>query len=173
MGHVSGVGWVTWNLGRSAHAAGDEGQAGVLLEESLVLLREVGNQPGQQQALGGLGRVAQAQGDHERAVSLFRESLLLSRTLGGRWQSAHVLAGVAGVFGSYGQPVRAARLFGAAAALREAVGIPLPPVARPEYERDVAAARARLNETTWATAWAEGRAMTLEQAIAYALEEPG
>ena len=39
------------------------------------------------------------------------------------------------------------------------------------YERDVATTRARLDEDTFTTAWAEGQAMTLEQAIVYALEE--
>jgi hypothetical protein len=39
------------------------------------------------------------------------------------------------------------------------------------YERSVGAARGRLDAVTFAAAWAEGRAMTLEQAIQYALEE--
>jgi DNA-binding NarL/FixJ family response regulator len=38
-------------------------------------------------------------------------------------------------------------------------------------ERDIAAARAQLDAATWEAAWAEGRAMSLEQAIAYALED--
>ena len=81
-----------------------------------------------------------------------------------------MLAGLAGSCGSTGDAGRAARLFGAAHALRESVGIPLRPIARPEYERDVAAVRTRLDEASWQAAWAEGQAMTLEQAIAYALE---
>ena len=50
------------------------------------------------------------------------------------------------------------------------LGAPLPPAERPDYERNLAAARAQLDEVTWQTAWAEGQAMTQEQAIAYALE---
>jgi hypothetical protein len=42
---------------------------------------------------------------------------------------------------------------------------------RQEFDRAAATARGQLDETTWQAAWAEGRAMTLEQAIAYALEE--
>ena len=68
-------------------------------------------------------------------------------------------------------PVRAARLFGAAEALRESVCVPLPRVHCADYERDVAAARTQLDEATFAVAWAAGQAMTLEQAIAYALSE--
>ncbi len=44
---------------------------------------------------------------------------------------------------------------------------------RAEYEQDIGAGRAQLDEATYAAAWAKGRAMTLEQAVAYALEEAG
>ena len=67
--------------------------------------------------------------------------------------------------------VRAARLLGAATGQFEAIGAAMWPADRLEYERTVAAARAALSEEVFAAAWAEGRAMTLDQAIAYALEE--
>jgi DNA-binding NarL/FixJ family response regulator len=57
----------------------------------------------------------------------------------------------------------------AAAPLREAIGVPIPPVSRAEYERDVAAVRAQLDEATFASAWAAGRALSLDQAVAEAL----
>jgi ABC-type transport system substrate-binding protein len=47
----------------------------------------------------------------------------------------------------------------------------VPLVARDDYDRALAAARTEVDPNTWAAAWAEGKAMTLEQAIAYALEE--
>jgi hypothetical protein len=61
-------------------------------------------------------------------------------------------------------------LFGAAEALREAVDEPLPPAYRAGYERDLAAARLELDEEAFAAAWAAGRAMTIEEAIAEALD---
>jgi hypothetical protein len=67
------------------------------------------------------------------------------------------------------QPQRATRLLGAAAALRERIGAPLPPVDRADYDRDVASAHAQLDEVTFDAAWAAGQALTLEQAIAEAL----
>jgi DNA-binding NarL/FixJ family response regulator len=51
-------------------------------------------------------------------------------------------------------------------ALREVMGTPLPPVYRPEYECSVAAARTHLGEKAFAAAWAQGRAMTWEEALA-------
>ncbi len=65
---------------------------------------------------------------------------------------------------------RGGRLFGAAEALREGMGTPLRPDAHAEYDRDVAVGRAQLDDMTFTVAWAAGRAMPQEQAIAYALE---
>jgi hypothetical protein len=61
-------------------------------------------------------------------------------------------------------------LFGAAAALREAICIPLPAYERVAYDREVRAARAALGEDAFAAAWAAGRALSLEEAAAPALE---
>jgi hypothetical protein len=53
--------------------------------------------------------------------------------------------------------------------LRAAIGIVLAPPERNAYERCVAAARARLDAETFAAIWAAGKAMSLEQAVEYAL----
>ncbi len=63
------------------------------------------------------------------------------------------------------------RLFGAAAARREQIGFAIDPADRSDYDRDVAAAQPRLSPGEWEAGWAEGKAMTLEQAIAYGLAE--
>ena len=82
----------------------------------------------------------------------------------------YCLVGLAGVAGRQGQPERAARLLGAAEALGEALYEPPRSGSRIHFELYVAAARAQLDEATFEAAWAEGRAMTLEQAVAHALE---
>ena len=72
------------------------------------------------------------------------------------------------------EPERAARIFGAGLAQRQAERANLawdwPNGARVDYERDVAACRAELDDATFAAAWAAGRALPLEQAIAEALQ---
>jgi hypothetical protein len=73
--------------------------------------------------------------------------------------------------GARGQRARAARLWGAAEALRTDIGAPLPPDARPLYEPSMAAARALLGEAAWETAFAQGKAMSAEEAAEYALGE--
>ena len=73
--------------------------------------------------------------------------------------------GLAGVAGAQGQPERAARLFGATEALHNTTGLQLEPVDQIQQDRNIAVARAQLDAATFAAAWAEGQAMSLEQAI--------
>jgi tetratricopeptide (TPR) repeat protein len=164
-------GWALINLGRVAYALGDHARAQTLYEETLALFRELDGSDGVIQTLLELGRVAHAEGDVAGAAAYFKESLAF-RPEQRLDQRAHAygLEGLAGVAVARGHPVRAGRLFGAAAALRDSADFPLSPVMRADYERDLAAARAQLDEATFAVAWAAGRGLLLEQAIAYALE---
>ena len=84
---------------------------------------------------------------------------------------AERLEGFAKLAGAAGQPQRAARLFGAAQALRDRIGTPIPPVERADYDAALAQARAQLDEVAFGEAWAEGRATGWEAAAAYALSE--
>jgi len=121
--------------------------------------------------------VALDEGDYGRAGVHLAESLALLRELGSRWQLAHTLEVVAGLaalaagqVNAQPRGLQAARLFGAAEALRETLGTPLLPIYQDHYQRRLASARTLINEATFAAAWAEGRAIALEQAIAEALE---
>ena len=68
-----------------------------------------------------------------------------------------------------GHAERAAQLFGAVEHLRELSGTPIAPVERAKYDRLVDATRTHLDETTFASAWAAGCTLSLDQAIAAAL----
>jgi hypothetical protein len=68
-------------------------------------------------------------------------------------------------------PVRAARLGGAAEALRELAGEHRLLAFQRSYDDTLAGARAQFSEEDWAAAWVAGRELTVEQAVAYALEE--
>jgi hypothetical protein len=78
--------------------------------------------------------------------------------------------GLADVALAEGRPRRAAQLLAAARLIVE--NQQTHPVDRDDYERDVALARAQLGEEAFTAAWAEGQAMSLEQAIAFALADP-
>jgi non-specific serine/threonine protein kinase len=110
------------------------------------------------------------QGDYERANELFAESLLISLKLGTKSHHAVVMAGFASVAQREGQAERAARLFGASASIHEALGRAIDPGDRADFEDFQAATRAALSTQDFTAAWSEGQAMSLGQAVAYALE---
>ncbi len=145
--------------------------ARTLQEESLALFREVGDKGGLAYSLFNLGQVAYAQDEYATAHDLHRESLALFRELGQQQGIAGSLEAFAALASVQEQTERAARLWGTAEALREEIGAPLQPRERKKHDREIAQARADLSEDGFNAAWSEGRAMTLEQAIAYALEE--
>jgi hypothetical protein len=106
----------------------------------------------------------------ERAAASLSDALTLYQQLGDPYFMAHCLVGWAGVAGARQQPIRAVRLLGAVERMLETIGSKLTPVDRDHYGPIYAAARSQLDEAAWAAAWAEGQAMTMEAAIAYALE---
>ncbi len=72
-----------------------------------------------------------------------------------------------------GNAARAARLAGAAEAVNPYVRALLPPDQTADLEACLAESRATLGEATFAAAWAEGKAMSYEQAVEYALQDEG
>jgi len=142
-----------------------------LQEESLAISREPGNQQGIAWSLFGLGRLARAQGEYGAARVLLEESLAIFRELGNKQGIVKDVEGLAALAVAQGQSERAARLFGAAEGLRAAMGAPLPTADREEHDRSVAAVRTALGEEAFAAAWAEGRAMSLDEGVAFALAE--
>jgi hypothetical protein len=124
-------------------------------------------------ALNGAGVLAYEQGDYARATVLHEESLALRHELGHKQGIAANLdwlaRAAAGPAMTPEHRHRAARLLGAADALRAAIGAPLPPSERADYERTVAALRASLGDVGYEVAWAGGQALTLDEAFALAL----
>jgi len=155
--------------GDVAQAQGNYHDATMFLEEALALCREIGNNVWTAWALDNLGDIALYQGDAVQAAALFENSLSLFRGVGYKEGIAQCLTGFGGVACAAGQAARAARLCSAAEALREAIAIPMEPADGAHYARTIATARAQLDDAPFAAAWAEGRAMTLEQAIDEAL----
>ncbi len=151
--------------GLVAHQERDFVRARPLLEESVALYKELGDRWHTALSLSTLARVETVQSNYVAAVSLYKESLALYRQIGNN-NFASVLEGLADVAVRQGQPALAAQMWGAAEALRQHIGAPLPPVYRADYERSVAAARTQLGEKAFVAAWAEGRTMTPEQALA-------
>jgi hypothetical protein len=110
-------------------------------------------------------------GDVTQAKQLFSSALIKRLEVGHdkRGSVTNILF-LAGAIAATGDPERAARLFGAAKALLEPMGVGLEPGDQPEYDRDLAVVRTQLDDVIFQTCWQEGRALSIEQAVAYALE---
>ncbi len=162
------------SLGDAVRALGDPQQAATHYEESLALFRSIGHTWGIALALAGLGDASFEQGHAARAATLYRESLGLSNQLGDQRMIAEGLERLARAEIARAKdseaPQRSAQLLGAAAALRVRLNAPRPPAQRAAYERSVAEARGALGDATFNTAWDEGGELTLEEALAAALE---
>jgi DNA-binding NarL/FixJ family response regulator len=163
-----GLGIRLSRLGITALAQGDNAAARAALEEGVAICREIDDDWALALALRNLGIGAIREGDHEEAVARLAESLAVLQETGNPlyMHNLELLAAAVSMQGDYR---RAALLFGAAEALREAVSAFVLPLYRAEYDRGVAVASAGLDESTFAAAWSEGRAMTPAEAVEYAL----
>ena len=142
--------------------------ARALFDESLALYRAIGNKSGITMALENLGNTTVEQGDDPTARTYYVEGMQLAHDIGDKLFCACGLNGLAATARS-DQPQRAARLAAATETLRKAIDVTWAPAERRIYELTLAAARAALSEAEFAAAWAAGSAMTLGEAVAYAL----
>ncbi len=166
MGEKERIGETLSLLGQIALQQGNAATARLLAQESLAMGKEARDPTGLAWALHLLAQVEAHQGDEEAARALYEQGLETARMLGDKTLIATCLKELADVVAAAGESAWAARLWGAAEALREAMGTPLPPVYRTNYEHSVATARTHLGEQAFAASWAQGRAMTLEQVLA-------
>jgi predicted ATPase/DNA-binding SARP family transcriptional activator/Tfp pilus assembly protein PilF len=160
-------------LGEVARYEGDYKRAGIFYEEALENLRELGRFP-PAIPLFNLAWVRLHEGDYPNATALFEESLRLYREYGHKLGMVEeCLGGFAAILGMTGKPGEAAWLFGAVESLLEGIGIAggVEETDQEEYDHYVAAVRAQLDGAAFEKAREEGRAMTLEQAIEFALTE--
>jgi predicted ATPase/DNA-binding SARP family transcriptional activator len=153
---------------------GDLDSAVSRLEESLALCRELGDFRNTSMSLFILGMTELNRGDFERGAAMLEEGARITRELGDRLGVLYFALGMGKLSVLREKPVRAATLWGAAEALREQLGMPLSrfDLAHSGYEQDLAAARSALDEASFDAAWTEGREMSTEQAIEFALGEP-
>jgi len=161
-------------LGEVARFEGDDERAGTFYEQALENLRELGSRLPSANPLIGLAWVSLHRGEYRKASALFQESLELHKEYGYKMGMVEeCLGGLAAVLGMTRKPKPAARLFGAVESLLESVEMAgrWEPQDQNEYDHYFAAVRGQLDEAAFEKAWAEGRTMTLEQAIEFALKE--
>ncbi len=145
-------------------------QAGLLFHESLDLYQQMDDGWSVAWALSALSEVARLQGNYQQAMGHLQFSLVLYQKLDSRSEIPYPLEALALTAADQGQFRRAAHLWGAASALRDAVHAHLQPSYEADYAPTLEKVRAALGKDAFAIAWAEGRAMTLDEVLALAIE---
>ena len=138
---------------------------------AVSLHRELGDRTGVAVGLYNLGWLALLQDDLGRTGDLYSESLSLSWYAGLNGIVQCALEGFACVAGAKKEAERAARLWGAAQELHERKGIPRDIDFLAEADARISTVRSGMGEEAWEEAWRKGRAMTLDEAVEYALSE--
>lgn len=170
-GHEPGVARSLMYLGVLHLSGGDHPSARAHLAESLEIYRRLEDKFWINACLVHLGFVDCEEGDHAAARSRFlrmAETVPLARF---PWGATYTLEGFARLAAAEGQARHALRLGGATAALRQTYGVSIGPSRQAASRRALRPAWRALDEEEARAAWNEGRAMTLEEALALALED--
>lgn len=173
LGDKGGTAFATLGLAFIAMNRGDTQEAKTRSQESFSLYTEVGNKWGIAGSLVFLAHLATLDSDFTNGAALARRSMGLYRELGEAVGAQHCFFVFAVIARKTGNEERAVRLIAAADDLR---GRHIPPVwsLRPftfPFEEETALLRGALGEERYGRAWREGKAMAVEEATAYALEE--
>lgn len=168
VGDQQGLGLVYNSIGERARLGGNHAQAKSAYAQSLAIAERTGDARRQYYVLYNLAFVAQREGDHREAIRALRRSLALCQKLGVQTDVVQEFLALAGSLAALGEPLRAAHLLGAALAFLHRSGTLIDPSDQPEHDRNIAFVRAQLGEAAFEAAWAEGQAMTFDQAVAYA-----
>jgi predicted ATPase/DNA-binding CsgD family transcriptional regulator len=145
---------------------GDYETAQRVLEESLAIGQARKDIQGVSYRLADLGTMEILRGNIEKARSLIDEALAISMKIANSWFIASCLERLGEIVVRQGQAVWAAQLWGAAAAVREAIDAPIPPIERALYEQALRQARSRLGEEAFAAQWQTGYERTPQQVLA-------
>jgi predicted ATPase len=158
------------NLGEIARVKGQYDLARKYYEECQDLVRDTGDTGDMARFVHTLGYIAQHEGDYERAESQFRQSLVMFRRLGNRRGMAECIAGLAGLKARQGRAEWGAVMLSAAENALKLTGGAWWPADRVEVEANWDVVRSALSDADFAAAQKRGRAMNLEQALAFASE---
>jgi non-specific serine/threonine protein kinase len=167
---IRAIGIIVVDLSPMVFRAGNYAKAHTLLEEGLTAKRQTRHQLWLGVPLYMLGVIAVREGDYARAKEWYAECLKFEQDIGETGHFAECLIGFASIATAKNHVERAVRLLGAAEVQIDARGGLREDFDQAERERLAKLSRTQLEEATFAANWAEGRAMTMEQAVAYALE---
>ena len=157
------------SLGYGAYNQGDQATALFLHEESLSIFRKLGDKYFESVALRFIGMLGVKQGNLSHGVASLREALILAQQLDSKYEIAAGIRQIGKAAQAKGNSTKAASLYWASRNIFDSIGA-WQEEDDAEFANDLASCRSGLNESEFAEAVKQGRAMTIEQVIAYALE---
>jgi len=167
----TGSAWTLIFLGDVALNHYEAEWARSLYEETITILKEPGDINFLAYSIRRLAQLAWREGNYQKAIALCKKSLNLNQEVGDPRGVMACLAGFADIAVAQGKFERGARLMAAVETQLSAVGIRLLHIDQIEYERNLALLRAKLEEKILDKFWAKGKAMSLDEVIAFALQE--
>ena len=162
-----------FGLGIGTSLRGNYEEAEAIFAESEALFRDVGDIHLVNVVKSERAHIERRRGNYARALDLYRETVEAWSEFGQQAGLAHELECIAFIAVAQSQPERAAQLLGAAESIRQDIGAPMSPFERPEYDAAVSALRTQMDGEALASAWAEGRTLTPDQALEIADQLPG
>jgi hypothetical protein len=169
-GNEWGYTMVILGMGLMAKYRGEFGEARLRFLACEPIFRELGDKHRVNMIKSELAHIERYEGHYDRALGMYRETILEWERIGHRAAIAHQLECFGSIAIVQEKDERAGILFGAAEVLREKINIPMTGYERVEYEREIAGLRAGMEDQAFTSAWTQGRAMTMEQAIRFALQ---
>ena len=161
-----------YSLAWISRLRGELAQAETYLEESNTIFGDLEDFRGQAGTLAGLVQVALDRGDLGRASSMLVAATELYASIRFVAGLLDLLELYAMVFERQGEPEAAARLWGARNTLGGEVGREADhPLELAAHDEAVAQVRSALGHEAFERAWQRGTAMTLDEAVAFALEQ--
>ena len=167
----AGVGGALINLGEVARCEGSYGQARAYFTEALELWLVMQNWHAIAVIKNNMARIACAEGDYVSANAFATAGLGIRERLNDQQGLVWSLEALASIAARQGKAARAARLLGTCDTLCAAIPLSLSDKDRAEQGRSADLSRDALETGVFEAARAEGRAMTMERAIMYAMEE--
>jgi len=164
-----GVAHTLYGFGSLARARGDNAAAIEHFRSAIELFSQIDAWTEIARCLAGIGLVSLASLDLQTAATSLGESMRLSLVTGQRLGVVRGLDAFAALAVAYGDDAAAVRLQGAAAALREALGPVRSAAGRGRLGQLLEAAHQRLGPDRVSSLLAEGRRLSLHQAVTYAL----
>ncbi|HXQ32985.1 MAG TPA: hypothetical protein VN843_03065, partial [Anaerolineales bacterium] len=157
--------------GRIAAIKGDYEQAYASLQESAVIYEEQGIRMAYLFSRSHLGYLALYQGEINKARAVFSEAVRDLYSDKNEDGVMFTLEGMAGLSVAVGKPDVAARLIGWADMVRKKLSDPRPPIEQADVDKIIAACLIKMGEVAFSDAYDEGQKMTMDEAVAYALDE--